>query len=94
MRTARCPSLPVDGPQGGTMKILAHKVESIQEFCGSPLSTQKDCEMKVGKNDAGLMRLLRKTAKLILESPPRSRGKRVWRAGGSSPKTCKRSQYG
>ncbi len=57
------------------MKILAHEVESIQEFFGSPLSTQKVWEMKVGKNDAGLIRLLR-----------------VWRAGGSSPMTCKRSQ--
>jgi hypothetical protein len=42
-------SLSVDGPQGGTMKILAHKVKSVQEFCGSPLSTQKVCEMKVAE---------------------------------------------
>ncbi len=41
------------------MKILAQEVESLQGFFGSPLSTQKVCEMKVGKNDAGLIRLLR-----------------------------------
>jgi hypothetical protein len=64
------------------MKILAHEVESIQEFFGSLLSTQKVCEMKVGNNDTGLMRLLRKTAKPIPGKPPqvtRQEGLASWR---------------
>jgi hypothetical protein len=36
------------------MKILAYEVESTEEFCGSPLVTQKVWEMKLGRNYGGL----------------------------------------
>jgi hypothetical protein len=34
-------SFLVGGPQGGAMKITAHEVELIEEFCSSPLGTKK-----------------------------------------------------
>jgi hypothetical protein len=45
------------------MKITAHEVESIEEFCDSLLGTKKFWEMRLGKINAGLMRLLRAVAK-------------------------------
>jgi hypothetical protein len=43
------------------MKILAHEVDSIEEFCGLPLSSQKVWEMQLEKEDSGLLRSLRET---------------------------------
>ncbi len=56
-------SFPVGSPQEGAMKITAHEVESIEEFCVSPLGTKKVWEMQLGKMNARLMRLLREVAK-------------------------------
>jgi hypothetical protein len=45
------------------MKITAHEVELIEEFCGSHLGIKKVWEMQLGKMNAGLKRLLREVAK-------------------------------
>ncbi len=66
-------SSPVGGPQEGAMKITAHEVESIEEFCFSTLGTKKVCKLQLGKMNAGLMRLLREVAKPVT----------AWRAGDS-----------
>jgi hypothetical protein len=69
-------SFPVGGPQGGAMKITAHEVELIEEFCGSPLGTKKVWEMQLGKMNAGLKRLLRESQ--APGSPCRRRSMTAW----------------
>jgi hypothetical protein len=54
-------SFPISAPYGGTLKIMAHGMESMEEFCGLLQSSLENWEMKLGKEDAGLLKLLRVT---------------------------------
>jgi hypothetical protein len=50
------------------VKILAHRAESMEEFCGLLQGNLKDWKMQLHKEDAGLLRLLRETCQAASEA--------------------------
>jgi hypothetical protein len=34
-------SFPIGGPHGGTLKLMAHAVESLEKFCSLPQSDRR-----------------------------------------------------
>jgi hypothetical protein len=54
------------GPTGDQLKVLAHGVNLLEEFCGEPACSLKRWDMQLGKKDVGIMKQLR-TAWLLTD---------------------------
>jgi hypothetical protein len=50
---------PLGNPHGGKLKIMAHGVDSLEEYCREPEGSLKRLDMQLGKKDVGIMKLQR-----------------------------------